>query len=108
MRTPIRCTLTGICSTTPCTWRRASLIIASCHRRAAYSGLPRLALLHRSMMNPNPAKWTVFDAEMPILTYEYSFGPGTSKSLAVGGNGGLIVVSPPCRVAQSVYDDLER
>jgi hypothetical protein len=60
------------------------------------------------MMNPNPAKWTVFDDEMPILTYEYSFGPGTSKSLAVGGNDGLIVVSPPCRVTQSVYDDLER
>ena len=50
--------------------------------------------------------WKVFDAKVPILTYEYSFGPGTCSALAVGGKDGLVVISPPCRVDQSVFDDL--
>ena len=52
--------------------------------------------------------WKVFDAGKPILTYEYSFGPGVANALAVGGNDGLVVVSPPCRVAAGVFDDLSR
>jgi len=54
------------------------------------------------------AGWTVFDANLPILTYTYSFGPGFANALALGGQQGIIVVSPPYRVAQSVYEDLER
>jgi hypothetical protein len=50
--------------------------------------------------------WKVFDAHTPILTYEYSFGPGTANALAVGGQDGLVVVSPPCRVASGVFNDL--
>jgi hypothetical protein len=53
-----------------------------------------------------PHGWKVFDATTPILTYEYSFGPGTANALAVGGRGGLLVVSPPCRVQPGVFDDL--
>jgi len=52
--------------------------------------------------------WRIFDARTPILTYEYSFGPGVANALAVGGNGGLVVVSPPCRVDAGVFDDLSR
>jgi len=50
--------------------------------------------------------WKVFDAERPILIYEYSFGPGTANALAVRGSRGLVVVSPPCRVEPGVFDDL--
>jgi hypothetical protein len=50
--------------------------------------------------------WKIFDPHTPILVYEYSFGPGTANALAVGGRDGLIVVSPPCRTATGVFDDL--
>ncbi|TAK52533.1 MAG: hypothetical protein EPO27_01100 [Betaproteobacteria bacterium] len=59
-------------------------------------------------MDATPNGWKVFDARTPILTYEYSFGPGTANALAVGIEGGLAVVSPPCRVAGGVFDDLSR
>ena len=59
-------------------------------------------------MNANPPAWKVFDADTPILTCEYSFGPGRSSALAVGGEDGLVVVSPPCRVGRDVFDDLAR
>lgn len=52
--------------------------------------------------------WKVFDAGAPILTYAYSFGPGTANALAVGVEGGLAIVSPPCRTAGSVFEDLSR
>ena len=52
--------------------------------------------------------WKIFDARTPILTHEYSFGPGLANALAVGGQSGLVVVSPPCRVAAGVFDDLAR
>src|SRR5262249_1734421 len=42
-----------------------------------------------------------------ILTYTYSFGPGLSTALAVKGDDGMIVVSPPCKVAAGVLDDIE-
>ena len=57
-------------------------------------------------MQTTPHGWKIFDARTPILTYEYSFGPGTANALAVGGKEGLVVVSPPCRVAAGVLDDL--
>lgn len=50
--------------------------------------------------------WKVFDSELPMLTYEYSFGPGTANALAVGGEGGLIVASPPYRAADSAFNEL--
>jgi hypothetical protein len=59
-------------------------------------------------MDRTPNGWKVFDARMPVLTYEYSFGPGTANTLAVGGEGGLIIISPPCRVAGGVFEDLSR
>lgn len=52
--------------------------------------------------------WKVFDAHAPILTYEYSFGPGTANALAVGVEGGLVLVSPPCQVASGVFEDLSQ
>jgi len=59
-------------------------------------------------MDVTPHGWRIFDARTPILTYEYSFGPGTANSLAVGGRDGLVVVSAPCKVADGVIDDLSR
>ena len=55
-----------------------------------------------------PHGWKVFDANVPILTFEYSFGPGIANSLAVGGSDGLVIVSPPYRVASGVFDDLSQ
>lgn len=52
--------------------------------------------------------WKIFDARTPLLTYEYSFGPGTANALAVGVDSGLVIVSPPCRVASAVFEDLSR
>ena len=57
-------------------------------------------------MQATPHGWKIFDAATPILIYEYSFGPGTSNALAVGGKEGLVVISPPCRVDPDVLDDL--
>lgn len=42
--------------------------------------------------------WNIVDTSFPIATYEYSFGPGLANSLAVGIDGGIAIVSPPCRV----------
>jgi hypothetical protein len=50
--------------------------------------------------------WKVFDPGPPILTYEYSFGAGFANALAVGGENGLLVVSPPCHVDEGVFDQL--
>ena len=52
--------------------------------------------------------WKVLegDGDAKILTYTYSFGPGVANALAVKGKDGMIVVSPPCRVAAGVLDDV--
>ena len=52
--------------------------------------------------------WKVFEAETPVLTYTYAFGPGRVTSLAVGGAEGLFVMSPPYRAPQSAFDDLAK
>lgn len=57
-------------------------------------------------MDSTPHGWKVFDGQTPVLTYLYSFGPGTANALAVGGEQGLVVVSPPYGVASAVLDDL--
>lgn len=58
-------------------------------------------------METTAQHWKVFDPATPILTYTYSFGPGLATALAVGGEGGLIVVSPPCRLAAKAFEDLQ-
>lgn len=57
-------------------------------------------------MIPGSAAWTVFDAASPVLTCTYSFGPGTSNALAIGGAQGLFVVSPPLRARAAMFDEL--
>lgn len=57
-------------------------------------------------MDATPNGWKIFDPGVPILTYEYSFGGGTAKALAIGVEGGLAVISPPSRIAAGVFDDL--
>lgn len=57
---------------------------------------------------PSTARWKVFESATPILTYEYSFGPGEANALAVGGKEGLVVVSPPCRAPAEAFDELSR
>ena len=57
-------------------------------------------------VQPNLPAWKVFDAATPILTYDYSFGPGIARALVAGCPDGLVVVSPPCRVDAGVLDDL--
>lgn len=59
-------------------------------------------------METTAQDWKVFDPATPIVTYTYSFGPGLVNALAVGGAGGLIVVSPPCRVAAKAFEALQR
>ena len=39
-------------------------------------------------------------------TFEYSSGPGTATALAVDVGGGLLVASPPCRVADEAFETL--
>jgi hypothetical protein len=51
--------------------------------------------------------WTVVDDKLPILTCHYSFGPGEAFSLAIGGEGGLIVVSPPANPSERTFTELE-
>lgn len=58
-------------------------------------------------MDKTPHGWNVFDAQIPILTYAYSFGPGVANALAVGCEDGLMVLSPP-REAEDALADLER
>jgi hypothetical protein len=57
-------------------------------------------------MPSTPHGWQILDAKLPVLTFEYSFGPGLATSLAVGVDGGIAVVSPPYKAAPGVYDDL--
>jgi len=48
--------------------------------------------------------WKQVGADPLIAVCDYSFGPGRANALAVGVDGGVIVISPPCRVAESVLD----
>ena len=58
-------------------------------------------------MQATRSAWSVFSAELPVLTSTYAFGPAQVNALAVGGEGGLIVLSPPYRVQQRVFDELQ-
>jgi hypothetical protein len=48
--------------------------------------------------------WKQLGADPLIAICNYSFGHGRANALAVGVDSGVIVVSPPCRVADSVLD----
>jgi hypothetical protein len=48
--------------------------------------------------------WKQLGSDPLVAVFEYSFGPGTCNALVVGVAGGVIVVSPPCRVTASVID----
>lgn len=57
------------------------------------------------MAEPNTV-WTPFDSALPILLTEYTFGPGFSSSIAVRGEQGMIVVSPPWRPSPAAFDEV--
>jgi hypothetical protein len=52
--------------------------------------------------------WTVFDAEVPVLIHTYPFGPGRVNALAIGCEGGLIILSPPYKAHQDTFASLQR
>ena len=59
------------------------------------------------MSKPNSG-WTVVDATLPVLVYEYTFAPGAhSNTLAVGGPEGLVVFSAPSRPKDEAFAELE-
>jgi hypothetical protein len=52
--------------------------------------------------------WTAVADDLPVLTCNYSFGPGDANALAVPGDDGFVVVSPPCNAPESTYAELEK
>lgn len=50
--------------------------------------------------------WTVAEPTLPALTFTYTFGPGTAKSLALVVNGGVVLVSPPCNPVEETFAGL--
>jgi len=52
--------------------------------------------------------WTVAEPTLPALTFTYSFGPGIADSLAFPVEGGVAVVSPPCKVPGESFAELEK
>jgi hypothetical protein len=50
--------------------------------------------------------WTVVEPSLPALTCTYSFGPGIARSLALVVDGGVVVVSPPCKPPESAFSEL--
>ena len=59
-------------------------------------------------MEPTSRGWTVFDSEIPVLIHTYPFGPARVNALAVGCEGGLVVLSPPYRAHREAFDSLQR
>jgi hypothetical protein len=53
-----------------------------------------------------PGAWQEVDGGLPVLTFQYSFGPSLSRALAVRTADGLAVVSPPCRVQDEAFTAL--
>ena len=50
--------------------------------------------------------WVPLDTDPWTATFEYSVGTGTATALAVDVGGGLLVASPPCRVADDAFEAL--
>ena len=59
-------------------------------------------------MEATSGGWTVFDADVPVLVHNYAFGPSRVNALAIGCDGGLLVLSPPYKAHQQVFDGLQR
>lgn len=57
-------------------------------------------------MTTTPHGWNEFDPRAPLLTYAYRIGPGLAAALAVGGTDGLVIVSPPRRATNGIFEDL--
>jgi len=53
-----------------------------------------------------PNSWVVLASDPWTATFEYSFGGGSATALAVDVGGGLLVASPPCRVADDAFEAL--
>jgi hypothetical protein len=53
-----------------------------------------------------PKSWCELSAEPWTATCEYTFGARSAAALAVEVDGGLLVASPPCQVADGVFDAL--
>lgn len=59
------------------------------------------------MRNTTPHGWAVLEAERPVLSLEYSFGPGRANTLVVRAGGGkLLAVSPALTSEPGVHEDL--
>lgn len=54
------------------------------------------------------SSWTVVEPSLPALMYTYVFDPGIANALALPVEGGLVVVSPPCNVPDSVFTELAK
>ena len=50
--------------------------------------------------------WVPLDTDPWTATFEYSVGGGTATALAVDVGAGLLVASPPCRVADDAFEAL--
>jgi len=53
-----------------------------------------------------PNSWVALATDPWTATFEYSFGAGSATALAVDVGGGLLVASPPCRVATDAFEAL--
>ena len=53
-----------------------------------------------------PSSWVPLATDPWMATFEYSSGPGSATALAVDVGGGVLVASPPCRVAADAFDAL--
>ncbi len=52
--------------------------------------------------------WQIIDREAGVLSYTYSFGPGTANAFTARlADGRLLVVSPPYGVDEPVFADLQ-
>ena len=77
-------------------------------RRGALTYGGRRQLRYDRGMNAPPRAWKLFDEHPPVLTYTYSFGQGLANALALGANGGLVVISPPRGAGAHAFDGLTR
>jgi hypothetical protein len=51
--------------------------------------------------------WLVIDEGLPVLSREYSFGPGMATTLVIGiGERRLLAVSPGCKLGEAAHDEL--
>lgn len=52
------------------------------------------------------ATWGIVESSLPAWSYTYGFGGGEARSLAVAVEGGVVVVSPPSRPSEAVFEGL--